>query len=254
MMEGSSRILLTRPEPECGIWTAAMREQGLSAFSLPLIDIAPVPFVRDAAWPIDAWVFVSRSAVDGFFQTQTSASLQAARCLSTGLGTRAALIQKGVQADLIDAPDATASQFDSEALWQVIGQRDWAGKRVCIVRGSNYLGQLEGRSWLERKLTEVGAFVQSVCVYQRRLPLLSEGARAIFESPLPSDIWVFSSSQAIEHLKLLLPSRDWSQNRAIATHDRIFITAKGAGFGRVTTARPVLADVAACCKALVNLA
>ena len=226
-----------------------MRLQALPAVALPLIDIAPVPFAWDASACYDAFVFVSRSAVEGFFQSQTSNALQAARCLVTGPGTRAALIQCGLAADRIDAPPTDAAQFDSEALWQVIGQRDWSNKRVCVVRGSNYLGEPEGRSWLADKLLEAGAIVEFVTTYQRRLPVLSDAAREVLQNPLTDDVWVFSSSQAIGHLKLLLPSKDWSQSRAITTHDRIFIAAKGAGFGQVAITRPVLADVVAALKA-----
>jgi hypothetical protein len=47
-----------------------------------------------------------------------------------------------------------------------------------------------------------------------------------------------------------MPSRDWKTSRAIATHDRIFISAMGAGFGDVTITRPVLVDVIATFKEL----
>ncbi len=247
----TERILITRPEPECSVWTSALRLQGLPAVALPLIDIAPVPFSWDAAARWDAVVFVSRSAVDGFFKTQGLASLQAARCLVTGPGTRAALIQHGVAADRIDAPNTSSAQFDSEALWQVIGQRNWQGQRIGVLRGSNYVGETEGRSWLADQLQGAGAQLDFLTTYQRRLPVLTDASRDVLENPaadvvtnvVTNDVWVFSSSQAIAHLKLLVPSKDWSQSRAITTHERIFIAAKGAGFGKVATTRPVLADV-----------
>jgi uroporphyrinogen-III synthase len=252
----TERILITRPEPECSVWTTALRLQGLPVVALPLIDIAPVPFTWDAAARWDAFVFVSRSAVDGFFKTQSLASLQAARCLVTGPGTRAALIQHGLAADRIDAPDPSSAQFDSEALWQVIGKRNWQGRRIGVVRGSNYMGETEGRSWLADQLQNAGAQLDFLTTYQRRLPVLTDASRDVLEKPMTdskvdavtSDVWVFSSSQAIAHLKLLVPSRDWSQSRAIATHERIFIAAKGAGFGKVAITRPVLADVVAALK------
>ena len=243
-----SRILITRPEPECSVWTTALRLQGLPAVALPLIDIAPVPFTWDVAARWDAVVFVSRSAVDGFFKTQSLASLQAARCLVTGLGTRAALIQHGLAADRIDAPDPSSAQFDSEALWQVIGKRNWQGRRIGVLRGSNYLGQTEGRSWLADQLQNAGAQIDFLTTYQRRLPVLTDASRTVLENLMEGDIWVFSSSQAISHLKLLMPSRVWPHSRAIATHERIFIAAKGAGFGKVAITRPVLADVVAALK------
>ncbi len=247
------RVIVTRPEPECSRWVEAMQREGLSAVALPLIEITSIPFALDASQNYDAFVFVSRSAVDGFFKFVKKEALQAKRCLVSGLGTRAALIQYGLQADLIDAPDSRSNQFDSEALWAVSGKRDWLDKRVLVVRGANNLGEQEGRPWLADQLTNAGAVVDFVATYERRLPNLTDEQRALLQATqdgASQDIWLFSSSQSIAHLKLLVPSRDWRASRAIATHDRIFISAMGAGFGDVTITRPVLTDVIARLKEL----
>jgi uroporphyrinogen-III synthase len=244
------RVIITRPEPECSRWVSAMQAEGLSAVALPLIEIASIPFAFDASQNYDAFVFVSRSAVESFFKVVKKEALQAKRCLVSGLGTRAALIQHGLQEGFIDAPDSNSNQFDSEALWAVSGKRNWQGKRVLVVRGANNLGEQEGRPWLADQLTAAGAAVDFVAVYERRLPVLTESQSAILQNPQAGDVWLFSSSQSIAHLKLLLPSRDWKTSRAIATHDRIYISAMGAGFGDVKISRPVLVDVIAALKAL----
>ncbi|MFM2083629.1 MAG: hypothetical protein RLY95_447 [Pseudomonadota bacterium] len=244
------RVIVTRPEPECSRWVGAMQAEGLSAMALPLIEIASIPFAVDASPNYDAFVFVSRSAVEGFFKVVPKDALQAKRCLVSGLGTRAALIQHGLQERLIDAPDSHSNQFDSEALWGVAGKRDWQGKRVLVVRGANNLGEQEGRPWLADQLTAAGAAVDFVATYERRLPVLTEAGRSILQNPQASDVWLFSSSQSIEHLKLLVPLRDWKTSRSIVTHERIFISAVGAGFGDVKITRPVLADVIAALKGL----
>jgi uroporphyrinogen-III synthase len=244
------RVIVTRPEPECSRWVGAMQAEGISAVALPLIEIASIPFAYDAAQNYDAFVFVSRSAVEGFFKVVKKEALEAKRCLVSGLGTRAALIQHGLQERLIDAPDSHSNQFDSEALWGVAGKRDWRGKRVLIVRGANNLGEQEGRPWLADQLMAAGAAVDFVATYERRLPVLPDASREILQNPQLGDVWLFSSSQSIEHLKLLVPCANWSKTRAIATHERIFISAMGAGFGDVKITRPVLADVIAALKAL----
>jgi uroporphyrinogen-III synthase len=244
------RVIVTRPEPECSRWVGAMQAEGLSAMALPLIEIASIPFAVDASPNYDAFVFVSRSAVEGFFKVAPKDALQAKRCLVSGLGTRAALIQHGLQDGFIDAPDSHSNQFDSEALWGVAGKRDWQGKRVLVVRGANNLGEQEGRPWLADQLTAAGAAVDFVATYERRLPVLTEAGRSILQNPQASDVWLFSSSQSIEHLKLLVPLRDWKTSRSIVTHERIFISAVGAGFGDVKITRPVLADVIAALKGL----
>lgn len=252
-MTAVMRVIVTRPEPECSRWVDAMQREGLSAVALPLIEIASIPFAFDASQNYDAFVFVSRSAVDGFLKVTPKDALEAKRCLVSGLGTRAALIQNGLQERLIDAPDSHSNQFDSEALWGVAGKRDWRGKRVLIVRGANNLGEQEGRPWLADQLTNAGAVVDFVATYARRLPHLTDEHCALLQArtdKASQDVWLFSSSQSIAHLKLLMPSRDWKTSRAIATHDRIFISAMGAGFGDVKVTRPVLADVVATLKAL----
>jgi uroporphyrinogen-III synthase len=220
--------------------------------ALPLIEIASIPFLFDAKQSYDAFVFVSRSAVDGFFKVAPKEALQAKRCLVSGPATAAALIQCGLQDGLIDAPDSHSNQFDSEALWVVAGKRDWRDKRVLIVRGANNLGEQEGRPWLADQLTNAGAMVDFVATYERRLPVLSDASREILQNPQVGDVWLFSSSQSIEHLKLLMPSCDWKTSRAIATHDRIFMAALGSGFGaaNVQIVRPVLGEVIAVFKAM----
>ena len=247
------RVIVTRPEPECSRWVSAMQAEGLSAVALPLIEISSIPFAFDTSHNYDAFVFVSRSAVDGFFKVVKQEALQAKRCLASGLGTRAALIQYGLQEGFIDAPDSHSNQFDSEALWTVSSQRDWRGKRVLIVRGANSWGEQEGRPWLADQLTAAGAVVDFVATYERRLPNLTGEQSALLQSTQDGashDIWLFSSSQSIAHLKLLLPSRNWKTSRAIATHERIVSSALRAGFGKVTVTRPVLADVVAVVKTL----
>jgi uroporphyrinogen-III synthase len=104
---------------------------------------------------------------------------------------------------------------------------------------------------LADQLTAAGAAVDFVATYERRLPNLTDEQRALLQAisdKASQDVWLFSSSQSIAHLKLLLPSRDWKTSRAIATHDRIYISAMGAGFGDVTITRPVLADVVSTIK------
>ena len=49
-----------------------------------------------------------------------------------------------------------AEQFDSEALWRLVGKRDWNGRRVLIVRGRTLSasagdGSTPGRDWLMRQ-------------------------------------------------------------------------------------------------------
>ena len=83
-------------------------------------------------------MFVSAQAVRLFFaQRPPGLNLNAPmpRCWATGPGTARALIEAGVAAQSIDQPRATAGQFDTEALWAVVGAQVRAGDDVLIVRG-----------------------------------------------------------------------------------------------------------------------
>ena len=130
-------VLVTRPAREAQRWVQRLRQRGLDATALPLIDIGPAPDAAPvrAAWDrltgFDAVMFVSGNAVDGFFSFRPAAgdcwSVQSGsagpRAWAPGPGTSQALLEAGVPAAAIDQPPATAPQFDSEALWGRVGTR-----------------------------------------------------------------------------------------------------------------------------------
>jgi uroporphyrinogen-III synthase len=139
-------------------------------------------------------------------------------------------------------PAADAAQFDSEALWQQLGARPWAGKRVLIVRGDG------GRDWLAERLRAAGADVTHLQAYRRTVPVLDAVQRALLDAACaqPSQhLWHFSSSQAIDHLERLAAGVSWSVAMALASHPRIGERARRLGFGSVRCVLPSLAAVAA---------
>lgn len=198
--------------------------------------------------------------------------------MAPGPGTVAALVAAGVPAAQIDAPAPDALQFDSEALWAVVGGRDWQGRRVLIVRGetlgravradsaavSNLSGITNspghqgaegissrptgspGRDWISRQWLAAGAQVDFVGVYQRGAPMLTDAqvARARAASA-DGSVWLFSSSEAVANLVGLpsLSGVDWRQARAVATHPRIVQAVRAAGWGVVVESRPALKDI-----------
>ena len=172
------------------------------------------------------------------------------RFMAPGPGTVAALLAAGVPAAQIDAPAPDAAQFDSEALWAVIGSRDWQGRRVLVVRGHSLgaPGASSGRDWITRQWQQAGAQVDFVGVYQRQAPQLNEAqlARARAASS-DGSVWLFSSSEALAHLlgAAGLQGVDWGCARALATHPRIVQAVRTAGWGVVAESRPALADIRA---------
>ena len=169
------RVVLTRPEREARSWVTALAEAGMDAVALPLIVVAGSPDLDTVqnAWlklaQFDALMFVSGNAVDYFFKQKPAAApdwpAQAAiktRAFVTGPGSRAALLGNGVGADRIDAPSAAAGQFDSEALWELVGARVVPGYQVLIVRGAgsvNGSGDGAGRDWFARQVQSRGGSV-----------------------------------------------------------------------------------------------
>lgn len=270
---GAARVIVTRPLQDAQYWVQQLQQGGFAAEALPLIDIAPASDAEAAgrAWQslndYAACMFVSGNAVEYFFKkkvaesrmdiaqtaTKKIANLESGlpaslRLMAPGPGTVSALLAAGVPAGQIDAPQADAAQFDSEALWAVVGQRDWQGRRVLVVRGEGQDagGVSSGRDWITRQWEAAGAQVDFVGVYQRRAPVFTEAqiqrARA---ASTDGSIWLFSSSEAVANLvgAPVLAGVDWRCARAIATHPRIEEAVRAAGWGVVVASRPALKDI-----------
>lgn len=241
------RVVLTRPRHEAGRWAQALQARGHEVLLLPLIEIGPAPDVGElrraaAALPgCEAAMFVSGSAVQGFFREGTPPSPWPAgtRAWCTGPGTARALREAGVPAANIDAPDADAEQFDSEALWALVATEIRAGARVLLVRGAGLDGQPAGRDWMASRLRAAGVQVDTVAAYTRHAPSWTAQERTTAaEAARDGSTWLLSSSEAVANLRALLPDVPLSQARAVATHERIAQAARDAGFGVVCLSRP----------------
>jgi uroporphyrinogen-III synthase len=249
------RVLVTRPAAQASEWVQRLRAAGLLAEALPLIDIVPA---ADTTALAEAWValpaqalvvFVSPNAAACFFAARPATQPWPASVLaaSPGPGTTQALRALGVQA--IVEPAADAAQFDSEALWQQLSGRDWAGQPVLVVRGAG------GRDWLAERLRERGAVLSFVAAYDRVAPRLAPSQQALLDEALQQPaqhLWFFSSSEAITHLAALAPQADWARASAIATHPRIAETARSLGLGHVIEARPSVDAVIACIQSIAS--
>ncbi|MEO8387442.1 MAG: uroporphyrinogen-III synthase [Polaromonas sp.] len=278
-------VLVTRPAQDAHHWVQQLQQEGFAAEALPLIAIAPAldQAALERAWQTlhqyAACMFVSGNAVEHFFKekvalAQTGRAQPAInnvadagakwpptpRFLAPGPGTVAALLAAGVPAGQIDAPPADATQFDSEALWAVIGRHDWQGKRVLVVRGASSTAAeaaaSSGRDWIARQWKTAGAQVDFVGVYRRCVPVLEpaqlQRARA---ASADGSVWLFSSSEALAHLMALpaLAGLDWGRARAVATHPRIADAVRAAGWGVVVASRPALKDIGGALRSIESL-
>ena len=137
---------------------------------------------------------------------------------------------------------ADAASFDSETLWALLAGEHWAGRQVLVVRGE------EGRDWLAETLRERGAQVDFVAAYRRLAPQPGPQGWALLaraQADPAAHLWVFSSSEAVGHLRVLAPTADWREARALASHPRIAQAARELGFRQVLLlAAPTPAAVA----------
>ena len=255
-------LIVTRPAPDAQRWAEQLGQRGLAAEALPLLEIAAADDLTPArtAWArlsdYAALMFVSGNAVTYFFAARPANAPPLPpqlRFMAPGPGTAKVLVAQGVPAAQIDTPAGNASQFDSEALWQVVGARAWARQRVLIVRGQSGDSpdsSAPGRQWLATQFENAGATVDFVVVYQRRVPHFSPAQLQRMEgSRHDGSVWLFSSSEALDGLPRW-PGGDWSQARAIATHPRIASAARAAGWGVVIESRPALDDIVASIESL----
>ena len=277
------RVIVTRPETDAQAWLDAIQKAGHEAVYLPLIESGPAPDTQavDLAWQQwprwQAVMFVSAQAVRMFFAQRPMQP--GPRYWATGPGTRQALIEAGVAANAIDAPNADSAQFDSEALWQVVSPSLKKQVPVLIVRGNEdsldsnptltanahananansnpsnnqpVNPQGVGRDWLAQQIIHAGASVEFVVAYSRRPPQWSAPQLEIAkQAASDGSVWCFSSSQAVLHMQAQLPNVQWNKACCVATHARIAQTARDVGFVHVVQTRPVLSDVLASLESL----
>jgi uroporphyrinogen-III synthase len=120
-----------------------------------------------------------------------------------------------------------------------------SGYRILIVRGGDsatLAGDTGyGRDWFASQAAAAGASVEFVVAYQRLCPTLTEHERSMVqEAAVDGSVWLFSSSEAISNLVASCPGQSWQGARALATHPRIAVAVKEAGFAVVCESRPTV--------------
>ncbi|MEZ5662385.1 MAG: uroporphyrinogen-III synthase [Burkholderiaceae bacterium] len=268
------QVVVTRPQPEADAWVRALQEHGWQAQAMPLIEIGePTAAVAQAGlsearanWlAYDALMFVSAAAVRHFFAGVSPVPpdrLPTTRFWAPGPGTarelERALSRWGVDGRQVDAPAADAPQFDSEHLWPQVQAQMGPGRRLLVVRGggpepvtepdgvSGAVSGGQGREWLMQRCRELGAEVQSCMAYERRVPVFGPAdCDRLRAATGPGHVWLLSSSEALANLDRILGGHAATGAAALATHPRIALAARAAGFVPVEMSRPALADVLA---------
>lgn len=257
-------LVVTRPQPDAAQWVQQLQAAGVAASALPLMNIGPsrsaaaVATVQAALQQLHSYhaiMFVSGNAVRYFFAQLRAHGLPwpaMAQYWSPGPGTSKALLSEGIPPSALIQPALDAPQFDSESLWEQAQHHIGPGHKLLIVRGGDgQQAQGHGRQWLTEQLQQRGVQVAFAPVYERLAPLCTpallhtmEGLRA------QQAVWLFSSSECVQHLVLCNPAWSWQTHTALVTHPRIAQQARQAGYGRVIETLPTLPSITASIKSL----
>ena len=188
-------VLVTRPEPQCGVLCAEIERQGGVAAALPAMAIRPL--ASTAVENADLVVFVSVNAVEHGARLVVKGP--STRIAAIGRATAAALVSADLQADII--PEGG---FDSESL---LAHPDLAGThltKVIIVRGEG------GRELLRETFMAGGAAVETREVYRRERPIVDPARLSQIESLWADegiDFVTITSVQTLQHLLDMLSER-----------------------------------------------
>ena len=257
-------LVVTRPQPDAALWVQQLHTQGIEAHALPMMAIGPcrspasLALVHAALEQLDryhALMFVSANAVRYFFAQwrQRAHALPAHLAFwSPGPGTTKALLGEGIAPQSVIQPSPDAPQFDSEALWEQAQHRIRTGQRVLIVRGGDgHSAPGQGRQWLTDQLQQRGVQVDFAPVYERQAPACTPALlQAIDALRAQQAVWLFSSSECVQHLLACAPARSWQGHTALTTHPRIAEQARQSGFGRTIETLPTLQSITASIKSL----
>lgn len=157
--------------------------------------------------------------------------------IAVGQGTARALQRHGIAAQV------PASRQDSEGVLSLPLLQHPRGRRVAVITAPG------GRGWMQQQLTEHGAIVREVHVYQRTASRLTRRhAEAVQQLPVTACVLI-SSAEAMQNLRQQLPPAAWQQlcrATAIVSSERIEAAALAAGFLRIRrAASAVQADLLA---------
>lgn len=228
----ATQVFLTRPEGRNGSVPQRLRESGMAVAELPALAIQPLPLhTVPAPEHYDVIVFVSRFAAQHYLDIWAANGGSAQRwpqatvAATVGASSAQALLRAGLPAHVIVHPPADAADQDSEALLALLRQRGTTMRRVLIVRGT------QGRGWLAQTLTDCGAQVEFLPVYERVPAPWSETATNDLSLALlrPQHcVFLLTSSEGVQAMAQRLDTMGlmaaWSKASFIVIHERIGAT------------------------------
>jgi len=168
-------VAVTRARAQASGLAERLRELGAEVVETPAIRIEPRPVdgeLRAAIERVEEYSLICFTSPNGArllfdaLGTRDARALAGAAVAAIGPGTAAALLERGIRADVVPA------RFVAEALVEALADTELAGRRVLVARAA------EARPVLPDALRERGAAVDDVALYDTVAEPLDDGQRA----------------------------------------------------------------------------
>jgi uroporphyrinogen-III synthase len=231
-------VLVTRPRHQAQGLCKLVREAGFTPIAQPMMAIRPLPVLPPAQLQmvidLDLYqhvIMVSSNAIQwgmdwiGRYWPQLP---QGIAWYTVGAVSADKLAAYGV------AVKQPQTEMSSEGLLALPTLLNVAGERVLIVKGEG------GRTQLHDVLTERGARVEQLCVYERVLPSLTGAELATILNTNQFAALVVTSGEGLHNMLSLLSGNEQSSLREIplvVPGQRVAELAADSGFRTVFTAR-----------------
>jgi len=197
------KVVITRPEDQAAGFIRTLSELGAECLLFPTITILPPATWKELDRAIKSlseydWIiFTSVNGVKYFFkrlefQKKDSRYLNGINIGAIGPGTAAALIDKGINPDLI--PD----QYWAEGFVEGLKKSLLDGMRVLLPR------PVIARDYIPKKLTELGATVDVAEAYQTVKPDYSQHQLSMLFKDSAIDMITFTSPSTVDNFLDLL--------------------------------------------------
>lgn len=231
------RVLVTRPVEQAEELCRLIEAQGGIAVRFPTIAITATNHTQDIQQrltnldAVDWLIFVSRNAVNFALKANNGKiTFNKTRIAAIGKATAEALNKSGLNVDLVPSLG-----FDSEALLMMPELQQVKGQSVLIVRG------VGGRETLASVLTERGAMVEYLDVYQRIVPNVDDSELCQLLTERHLNILTATSGEVLENLLTMVTKSYHSllfDLPLIVVSDRIKQLATDLGFKHIAISSP----------------
>lgn len=217
-------VLVTRPTHQADHFCRLIEAAGGKALRFPTIEIitTEIPLQQKQALQekgaCDCIIFISPNAVNSGFQRLSQYLTENTRIAAIGQATTAALEALGQAVDII--PD----RANSESLLDHPALEDVKDRHIVIVRGGR------GRELLQTTLTDRGALITVLDVYQRVLPHSTEDLAGLLSQ---TDVIAVTSNEGLQNLFTMADSstrHQLLQTALLAGSPRVLVLASKLGF------------------------